>query len=646
MRKKKQNIYKILAASICTVILIVIMVSMSIRPNHLLGSVYNVNDLEKNIDKIKVGDIINYDLNGQSKWKVIYIDKGNGTVDVVSTDTLAQITLSTKEDFENALDTLQTEANKYTDNKNAIKARSVTRADLDNFGFEDEFWTADTYNLSLAYSGGKIEYISPEDQNDNYYMLPYIYYNVDNSSGTYQRGDTFTQDINGVNEWFVINSYSNVLTLIPKNPIKLSVKNNEQFLECPDCVYNEKLNSFYTDNVSSVGSLLQSCVDYCCQENCINDNPSIRSYYATNHKDKKFIRGWFSSGSGEGYKSVYLELDQYRNEYNRIECCYGENYRVYQPVTKGFRPVVTLKFSNKTTDGKNTKDELKVGDYVKYNAKEYQSWKVLSINKDKKTVDIISDGIVKNLYLKGQDDFDSYEDKLQAEVDAYKTSAAISARAVEYSDLANLNKIGDKVNAKYWINSKRQFNRKSVDDTSSPYNGEAYFNVGIMYYDNSNLSIEKKWVSLYIAPGTNQNNWFMLSAYNGIGELSFTAGIRPIITLKYDVVEKLDDKTKEEVINKTTQNENKIFKEQETNNYYNVTNYEIEEEFEGTDDSNSNSNAQNSNGKKGTVNNYYNDKNSGNDDLIKWLLIGLIILNVSFIIQVILSTIIFKKIKK
>ena len=144
---------------------------------------------------------------------------------------------------------------------------------------------------------------------------------------------------------------------------------------------------------------------------------------------------------------------------NRLECCYGEYYKVYKPVTKGFRPVVTLKFSNNVV-GKDSEDNLSIGDNVKYNALEYQNWKVLSINKDNNTVDLISGGIVKNLMLQGEDDFDNYEDILQTEVDKYKTgSNVISARAVEYSDLANLNKINDRVNARYWINSKKQFNK-------------------------------------------------------------------------------------------------------------------------------------------------------------------------------------------
>ena len=642
MRSRK-NTYKILTASICTVILIVLMVTMSIKPGKLLGSMYNVNDLEKNIDKLKVGDIINYEINGQSKWKIIYIDKGSGTVDVVSTDTLGEITMTTKEDFENALDTLQAKADEYVDGSYAIKARSATRADLDNFGFEDEFWTADTYNLSLAYSGGKIDYIDPEKQNNNYYVIPYVQYYVGNGNGNnYEVGQIFNQTINGIDEWYVLGVNWESLYLMPKDPIKFDAS-DPNFIECPDCVYNEFINSFNVTDVWNAGNLMQNCAGSCCQESCINDNSTIREHYANNYGNIKVLRGYFGTGKGQGYKSVYLDFDRFREESRRLECCNGEDYKIYQPVTKGFRPVVTLKISNKGTNGKNTKDELKVGDYVKYNANEYQNWKVLSIDKNKKTVDIISGGVVKNLFLKGKDAFESYEDTLQAEVNKYKTSNAISARAVDYSDLANLNKIGDKVNAKYWINSKKQFNRKANDETSSPYTGEAYFNVGIMYYDNTNLSIEKRLVSLYIAPGTNNNNVFFLSSYNGYGELSFTAGIRPIITLKYDVVEKVDDKTKEDIINRTTKNDSVISKEQETNNYYNVTNYEIEEEdaeYNGSD----NGNGSGSN-KKGTVNNYYND-NSGNDKLTKWLLIGLIILNVSFIIQVILSSVIFKKIKK
>lgn len=158
----------------------------------------------------------------------------------------------------------------------------------------------------------------------------------------------------------------------------------------------------------------------------------------------------------------------------------------------GFRPIVTLKYSDELVKGKNLNNELQVGDNVNYSALEYQNWKVLSIENENNTVDIISGGVVKNIMLYGEQDFDSFEEILQNEVDKYKVGDnVISARALEYSDLTNLNKISDRVNAKYWINAKKQYNKKSVDETSSPYSGNAFYNVGIMYYNNDNASIEK-----------------------------------------------------------------------------------------------------------------------------------------------------------
>ena len=641
MSYNKKNACKIIAASVCAIILIIVMVYSSVKPTKLLGSVYNINDLEKNVNKLKVGDSINYEINGYSNWKVIYIDKENNTVDVVSKDNLAEFTLSTKEDFDNALDNFQQEANKYVDGKYAIKARSVTRADLDYFGFQEDFWTADNFNGSISFSGGKINYIDPADQNDDYYMLPFINYHIANAS-QYNTGDEFDLDYNGISKWFIVSVQSELLTLIPKDPIKIDIKNNPSIMECPDCYFSNFIESFYQDgsNIWDYGHLLEHCFNNCCSEDCINSNENIRNYYASKNKELKIFRGGYGLNTNVGVKSLWLDLSKFKLNSKRLECCYGENYQVYQPVTKGFRPVVTLKFSSNVSGKDVENNVLNVGDNVKYSALEYQNWKVLSINKEKNTAELISGGVVKNLYLKGQDDFDNYEDLLQSEVDKYKVgSNVISARPVEYSDLVNLNKINDKVNAKYWINAKKQYNKKTTDETSSPYTGEAYFNVGIMYYNNDNMSIEKKWVPLYISPSTNNNNIFALSAYNGVGELSFTAGIRPIITVKLSEIQKIDDNSKNDIVHNETNNEKNISKEQETNNYYYVTDYDPNDD-DNKEEFNDN--------KKSIVNNYYGEEdNSGEDDkFVKYVLIGLVILNISIIAQVVLSAIIFKKIKK
>ena len=92
-----------------------------LNPIRLLGSLYNANKIEESIGKIKVGDSIDYEINGYSNWQVVSIDKENNTLDVVSKENVEDITLETKDDYINALDTFQETANKYTDDKLAIK---------------------------------------------------------------------------------------------------------------------------------------------------------------------------------------------------------------------------------------------------------------------------------------------------------------------------------------------------------------------------------------------------------------------------------------------------------------------------------------------------------------------------------------------
>ena len=629
---KKSNAIKVLITSIFMVILIIVLVGISVNPNRLMGSVYNINDLNTNIKKIKIGDSIKYEINGYSDWKVIYIDKVNGTIDVVSKDNVSEITISDKDDFDNALDIFQTEADKYVDGKYAIKARSVNRSDLENFAFGKEFWTADKYDKSIAYSAGKIEYVDPSDFSNDLYFLPYIQYHLDNTSG-YEQGDIYTKDIGGISEWFIIEVWGDSLWLMPKDPIAIDVLGNEQMLNDPygyiDAIFNDYRQS--DSNVWETGHVLQRYGN-----DRINYITKIKNYYASKSNPYKILRGWFGDSSGEGYKSRYYEIEKYVVERNYLECCYSETYSQYQPVTKGFRPVVTLKLTPQETNKKEANTDLSVGDYVNYSAQEYKNWRVLSIDKANNTVDIISGGIVKNLYLRGKDDYENYEDTLQKEVDNYKNGdKVINARAVVYSDLANLNKINDKVNAKYWINSKRQFNKKSVEDTSSPYNGNGYFNVGIMFYNLDNAEIEKNWVSLYIAPGQNNGNNFFLSGYNGVGELSFTAGIRPVITLKLDNVEKLDEESTNNIIKESNEKQKTLTNEQSNNPE--TTKDEIEEEKEN-----------NSIDNNGNINNYYNDygEDGLDDGLIKYILIGLILINLFIFAQVILSAIIFKKMKK
>ena len=639
MKIKFRNLSNLLIIALCSVFIIVLLLIFSVKPNKLLSSVYDIDSIKNNIDKVKVGDSLNYEINGYSKWKIIYVDKKNNTVDVVSKDNLKDITMETPGDFQHALDVFQAEADNYVDGKYAIKARSVTRADLDNFAFNEEFWTADNYNGSIAYTGGKINFYDKDSFSEDYYYLPYIRLRVNSTNG-YNVGDEYIQNINGIDKWFVISVYWDSLILIPQDPIKFNFSDYPNIIENNSDIFNNLFNEFRQSNsdVIEVNSVLQYY-----GTGIINSYDNILNHYINNHIYYKILLGWFNYNSGMDYHSIQFEYARFNTENNYMECCYNDYYKENIPVTKGFRPVVTIKFDDKAVDGKETNTDISIGDNIDYNTLDYQNWIVLSIDKENNTAELVSGGIVKNIFLQGKDDFEAYEDILQNEVDKYKSGDnVISARPLEYSDLANLNKIKDKVNAKYWINSKKQFNQKAVDETSSPYNGIAFYNVGIMYYNNDNLMIDKKWVSLYIAPGSNQNDGFVLSSYNGIGELSFTAGIRPVIKVKLDKIEKIDDEAKQTIINNTVENDKKLIKEQDNNNKNsNIINYI-------NNGDNSKNNITDTIGNKSKINNFYSNfsEKEKEDKLVKYILIGLILINVFIIIQVVLSTIIIKKIKK
>ena len=60
-----------------------------------------------------------------------------------------------------------------------------------------------------------------------------------------------------------------------------------------------------------------------------------------------------------------------------------------------------------------------MGDYVKYSAKGYNSWRVLSIDETDGTIEIISSGNVKNITLNGKSGYDEAIDFLQNEVNQY-----------------------------------------------------------------------------------------------------------------------------------------------------------------------------------------------------------------------------------
>lgn len=655
---KKKGKLKYLIIGLSLVLVFAILFASELNPIRLLGSIYNVNEINSNIDKIKIGDRINYEINGYSDWQVVSIDKRNNTLDVVSRTNVEDITLTTKEDYENALDIFQTAANKYTDNKYAIKARSVSRSDLDNFAFDEVFWNADIYDGKVAFTNGSIEYKGTDDEENIYYLLPYVRYNFGSNYWEHSLGDEVTIITPWMNKWIVAEYPNNwnATPLIASEPIAIDISSQE-FMKDPEAyfngIYDEIKNS--DPNIVDVGNF---GINY--GFNWLYQTEELKNHYQNIQANSNFINWNPSTNTYENYIEVGMDIydiDYENNDYHSS----WKTYRKSLPYTKGFRPIVTLKYSDELLEANEIYNGLQIGDYVNYSANEYHNWRVLSFDKENGTVDIISGGVVKNLPLYGIDNYENYEDILQQEVDAYKVGdKVISARIVNYEDLSNLNKINDNVNVKYWTFEKKDYNKKAVDDTSSPYATNAYYDASIMYYDMNESMIQRKWVSLYISSGLNSGGNSTLSNYNGTGDLSYTAGIRPVITIKIDDIEKVSEEEKNNIINEEKNQQNNISNEQQNNSEKNVTNdstRNVTNNYINVIDKKDNSNNKdNVNGSGNSIdsknndevnNNYITSNSKGNQNkLVKYIIIALIVLNIAIIGQVILSVFIIKNMKK
>ena len=244
----------------------------------------------------------------------------------------------------------------------------------------------------------------------------------------------------------------------------------------------------------------------------------------------------------------------------------------------GFRPVITLKIDRFEEEviNENAKKEisnnLKVGDNIKYEAKGYKNWKVLSIDNGLDTVDIISGGIVKNLTLSGKEDWNNYEDLIQGEVDKYKNgNQAKKATTVTSKELKILKQIDSNPLPRYWILSKNTFISRTFTFNNNDIN-LVYYHIGAAtnYENNNSDETIFRNIAIYADFKGNQEaiEYYNKSGYytDDINTLSYTAGLRPVITLKLDDVEKLPDKEAKKIEESTEKQEKIYIKEQETKN--------------------------------------------------------------------------------
>ena len=543
-------------------------------PSKLLGNVYYLKDIESKIDEIKVGDTIKYEANGVKDWKVLYIDKVNNTVDIVSDVNAGVITLSGEEQTKKALNIFQEEANKYVVGDYAIKARSVTRSDLDNFTFSEAFWLADIYGDNyIGSSNGKVNVIGNNNLFAKYYMLPWVRYSVSENVDNFDMCGDLDINLNGVEKWTIIGKEwrspdSGMLTIIPKDPIEIKLDNMNNI---------KKYIDEYINSIKNIENVEDCSIPHNSDIGRLNDYEysNLRDYYKSRnlldnivfitYNTNVYSYQYNSDGALYTEERVYIDPAAWivTEEEQRFREWPGFSREKFdKSATLGFRPVVTLNYSNKVAEGKETNTDIKVGDQVKYTANGYQNWKVLRVDEKEKTADIISGGVVKNLTLKGMGDYNNLEEVLKKEIKTYAVEGkAITYRPLEYSDIEYLRQIHDNVTQKYWLNNKKMYNLKLASTTSAGSYTNITYGVSVMSYDMENFDYNRVWATLYVyADESYSNSGGGLSA-EPTGPSTYTAGLRPVITIKLSEIEKADAVTP---VEDTTSQE--IEKEQTTKN--------------------------------------------------------------------------------
>ena len=633
--------FKYLIPVIIAVILLSgVLLSNKFITKQTVGSIYNIEEAKNNFDNIQIGDSINYEVNGYSDWQVIGKDGYEGTIDVVSktnTENLALEYNQTKEYYENKL---QETANKYTDNNYAINARTVSPKDFDYFDYDNNFLSDTISDTNIITSQGIWNYnINTNIKNNKMYIIPYVKKSFDNPE-SYSVGDTIEYTNNGIDRWVIATTGSCCtpgFDLIPETPIELVIESVDDDIRGKA---DQIIQSFNND-VNEVGYYLNGSRWY-----SVDLMSLIPNFF--NQQTEKI---WIYNGSCMTTKDNMVSFScQGMAYYDNGEIItggyFGTVYTDTKPKTFGYRPVVTLKVKSEMQDKekKEISNSLQVGDNVKYEAKGYKNWKVLSIDTELGTVDIISGGIVKNLTLSGKDDWDNYEDIIQREVDEYKSDGkAKKASTVTTAHINLLNKIDNNILSRYWLLSKYY---KLIREYSFGSEGKK----GSLYYDvidvadqdkkiRSNTAIKN--IVLYVDYIGNAEIKEMYSIdfnmYKTMSSLDYTAGLRPVITLKLDDVEKLSDKEVKEIEKETKKQERIYIKEQETKN----KDYKGPSKVDDTTSSTGNSTLDLSNDSNNTNSIekiVYKDK-----PLYKY---GFIIFLITSIIELIIIMLLLKKIKR
>jgi len=601
--------FKYLIPGIIAVILLSgVLLSNKFITKQSLGSIYNIEEAKTNFDNIQIGDEINYEVNGYSDWQVIGKDEYAGTIDVVSKTNTEDLTLEPNQPKEYYENKFQETANKYTDNNYVISARTVNSSDLDYFNYDNNFWLNSITEDTITSSQSTWEY---NPINYKMFVIPYVEKYFENYND-YNVGDIIEYSNNGVDRWVVVEKNiwnGSSLVLIPETPIEIVIESVNDNI---DTKVNQIIESFNND-VYSYGTY---ATDFRTGDNNL---PNLISNFLNQQTEKiwliKYSQPYMYTNYEDGIKFEcrgsnilsYMPGVGFNNECNIFI------YNNLSSKALGYRPVVTLKIKNEVQDKdkKEISSKLQVGDYVKYEAKGYKNWKVLGVDNDLGTVDIISVGIVKNLTLSGKEDWDNYEDIIQREADEYKSgSQAKKATTVTLSHLKSLKEIDKSILSRYWLLSKNS-NIRYHNPYEEKYVDIIDYSISTIYlykYDNYDLKINN--ITFYTGVSGEEAGVNHYKSFEN--RYSYTAGLRPVITLKLDSVEKLPEEETKRIEESTEKQEKVFIKEQESKN----KNYKGPSKVDDSTSSTGNNNEVKSNDNDNTKKDNIIDNNTSNVEKI------------------------------
>lgn len=567
----------------------------------LLGNMYNIDEIGANIDNIKSGDKINYTANGVDDWEVLSVDKASNIIEIVSTKPVEDLELGGYEGWLSAKEKMLEIANKYGVGDNVVGTRNLNLNDItsSNISFSGCFWLDDQviskYTNTDVISGYSQKYYcrGNSDASTSYNIniisdvqVMVIVNVTDVDARSYSVGDDYIYSSNGIDDWKVLSVNSdNDLLVVSTEGQFIDFATNEALTDATTTINNYLLDFYDNDNVLNV-----RIANY-------NDANMLSSAGIKNTKN--VITGFTGYSGSYSYSRSYLlttdsnETHSYTEKYDsyKFNIMYYSNYSssysnstITFPIysnSYGVRPVIRLKYSvNDDNDNEELNTNIKIGDNVIYEANSYKNWKVLSINKEDNTAEIVSGGIVQLLTLRGINDYNNVESIFQEVVDDYmEGDNVVSARMLISDDIESLSSIKDRYSGIYWLGNKLVYKYKNGVITT---NNDLY-GVAVASYNSDSLNILRQWVTLEV---TKDGDAFMSSL---VGSFEYTAGIRPVIKVKLSSLVKDEEvngssSTKEYAVvpenkEKPVPDENIVISNEETNDKNVDNNEKDDEEF-------------------------------------------------------------------